>query len=35
MFVSEHKLPVQIFKVNGIEAGHVDFTEVSENRILK
>ena len=35
MLMSEHKLPVQIPKINDIEANYVDFTEVSENGILE
>ena len=35
MLVSEHKLLIQILKINGIKASHVDFAEVSENRILE
>ena len=35
MFVFEHKLLIQILKINDIEAGHVDFAEADENRIFE
>ena len=35
IFMSEHKLLVQIFKINDIKTDHVNFTEISKNRILK
>ena len=35
MFAFEHKLLIQIFKINDIEASHMDFTEAGENRILE
>ena len=33
--MSEHKLPVQIFKVNDIEVDYVNFVKAGENGILE
>ena len=35
MLMFEHKLSVQIFKINDIKINHVNFTEAGENRILE
>ena len=35
MFMSEHKLPVQILKINDIEVNYVNFTKAGKNRILE
>ena len=35
MLVFKHKLLIQIFKINDIEADHVDFIKVDKNRIFK
>ena len=35
MLMSEHKLPVQISKINDIKTNHVNFAKADENRIFK
>ena len=35
MFISEHKLSIQIFKINDIKINHIDFIKTDENRILE
>ena len=35
MLIFEHKLLIQIPKVNGIKAGHINFVKAGENRILE
>ena len=35
IFVFEHKLLIQIFKINDIKTDYVNFTEADKNRILE